>query len=575
MIQKNLWKKIIVVSIIVIFLGSSFAAGFTINPKRNKETLAILIDNNKLSNDTVSDSVHSLQELLDYHKQVIAEEEQYAQLIEEEYLLQRDSFRASHEYLSDHPSIAYADYASDGIVENHVPKLRPLPTGNILYVGGNGSGNYSKIQDAINDASDGDTVFVYNDSSPYYENIVVNKSIFLFGENKNSTVIDGMANGKEVVKINTDYVHVGGFTIRNCWCGILIFYSSNNILSDNIVTNNVGVGIVPFGTHNTISDNTIINNSGNGIWIYTYSDNNVSGNTIANNAYGIRLIQCDHNTIISNTIIQNRYSGITLFRCNFSEILNNICCSNRIDGIGLDYYNLANTIENNTCLNNMKGIAIRDFSFLNQLRNNTCDENLQGILLNNASFNIITDNMCSYNSIAIYLYNSRLNFLSKNHCNHSDYDGIVLEHSGFNIIKNNDAGPYNYIGIVIQTSTFNWLLHNDVYQNVGYGIVLLKTIGNHLHFNNFNNVYNKAQKDLLGLLCFDNARGNYWTGGAAPHKLVLGWVRVCPWLRNPVEDSRNLDDIVMNDMSTLQEFRALSSSLIKRELSYPIKSWIN
>ncbi len=44
--------------------------------------------------------------------------------------------------------------------------------GNIFYVGGSGFGNYTKIQDAIDNSSNGDTIFVYDDSSPYYENIV-------------------------------------------------------------------------------------------------------------------------------------------------------------------------------------------------------------------------------------------------------------------------------------------------------------------------------------------------------------------------------------------------------------------
>ena len=35
----------------------------------------------------------------------------------------------------------------------------------ILYVGGGGSGNYTRIQDAINDSITGGTVYVYNDSS--------------------------------------------------------------------------------------------------------------------------------------------------------------------------------------------------------------------------------------------------------------------------------------------------------------------------------------------------------------------------------------------------------------------------
>ena len=34
--------------------------------------------------------------------------------------------------------------------------------GNILYVGGIGDGNYTNIQDAINVALDGDTIFVYS-----------------------------------------------------------------------------------------------------------------------------------------------------------------------------------------------------------------------------------------------------------------------------------------------------------------------------------------------------------------------------------------------------------------------------
>jgi len=34
--------------------------------------------------------------------------------------------------------------------------------GNTLYVGGSGPNNYTKIQDAIDNASNGDTVFVYS-----------------------------------------------------------------------------------------------------------------------------------------------------------------------------------------------------------------------------------------------------------------------------------------------------------------------------------------------------------------------------------------------------------------------------
>ena len=48
---------------------------------------------------------------------------------------------------------------------------------NTLYVGGDGPGNYTSIQDAIDNATDGDTVFVYK--GLYFEHIVVDKSISL------------------------------------------------------------------------------------------------------------------------------------------------------------------------------------------------------------------------------------------------------------------------------------------------------------------------------------------------------------------------------------------------------------
>ena len=43
-------------------------------------------------------------------------------------------------------------------------KSLPSSRGNWLYVGGSGPGNYTRIQDAIDNASDGDTVFVYSGS---------------------------------------------------------------------------------------------------------------------------------------------------------------------------------------------------------------------------------------------------------------------------------------------------------------------------------------------------------------------------------------------------------------------------
>jgi alkylation response protein AidB-like acyl-CoA dehydrogenase len=89
--------------------------------------------------------------------------------------------------------------------------------GNTLYVGGNGAGNYSKIQDAIDNATDGETVFVFNDSSPYYERVTVRKSIRLIGENQRTTVIEYRNTYFPIsitVSLTADDVTFSGFTVR-------------------------------------------------------------------------------------------------------------------------------------------------------------------------------------------------------------------------------------------------------------------------------------------------------------------------------------------------------------------------
>mgnify|MGYP001636576991 CR=1 FL=1 len=63
--------------------------------------------------------------------------------------------------------------ASVASASHNEPSLnsQQLVRGNTLYVGGAGPGNYTTIQDAIDDASDGDTIVVY--PGIYYEHQVL------------------------------------------------------------------------------------------------------------------------------------------------------------------------------------------------------------------------------------------------------------------------------------------------------------------------------------------------------------------------------------------------------------------
>lgn len=252
--------------------------------------------------------------------------------------------------------------------------ISTLNDGNTLYVGGSGPGNYTKIQDAIDNASDGDTVFVYDDSSPYYENLDVNKIISLIGENRDTTIIDGSENG-DVINIYADRVDISGFTIQNSgsnWndAGIEMHSFYNTISGNNIMNNHDGIWLSR-STH-IISRNIIDSNADVGIFLDYSSDNVITGNTILNNGDGIRFFGSSDNSNISGNIISsNTDNGINFFYYSNNNIISsNTIISNNGNGINLDESSNNTLTGNNISLNNDYGILLSDSSSNNFIFHN-------------------------------------------------------------------------------------------------------------------------------------------------------------------------------------------------------------
>ncbi len=260
----------------------------------------------------------------------------------------------------------------------------PISDGKTLYVGGSGEGNYTSIQDAIDDASNGDTVFVYAYSSPYYENVDIKKSINLIGEDRDTTVIDGGGNGN-VVRVTADRVNISAFTIRY-GSEIKIRLNCNSI-GDNTVLNNGG------GIHiDYSSSKTVISSNIHGITLSGSSNNNISGNTITDNEGGLCLYKSSNNTIRGNNITNNYVVGIFLWDSSDNNITGNNICSNNYDGIDLQFSSNSNNITGNTITNNEVGLYL-EFSSNNTITSNTITNNEHGINLGSSSnYNIIYHN---------------------------------------------------------------------------------------------------------------------------------------------------------------------------------------
>jgi parallel beta-helix repeat protein len=245
---------------------------------------------------------------------------------------------------------------------------KPLSTsrGNWLYVGGSGPGNYSKIQDAIDNASTGDTIFVYHGT--YYETVVIDKIVDLIGEEKNITIIDG--GGKhDVICIHNDNdgVTVSGFTIQN----------SGNFTDGNYID----CGIDVLSNNNTIKNNIISNNPLNGIRIGLAKGNSIIRNIIINNPNnGVYVDFSDNNSIVNNFISNNTYAGITIDEGKENNILNNTV-SHNFNGITISLWTsgIDNVISINNIINNSYGILIKkskNYLYQNNFINTT-DSNAQ------------------------------------------------------------------------------------------------------------------------------------------------------------------------------------------------------
>ena len=148
-------------------------------------------------------------------------------------------------------------FVGTGIIPStaqNIVKPSLLLNGKILYVGGSGPGNYSKIQDAVDNASNGDTVYVFDDSSPYIENIIINKSINLTGENSYSTIIENSYRSG-LIKIISDNVTISGFTLQNFLKWGVYCSGKNFVISHNRIIDDEGMGIVSRASNVKIFNN--------------------------------------------------------------------------------------------------------------------------------------------------------------------------------------------------------------------------------------------------------------------------------------------------------------------------------
>ena len=374
-----------------------------------------------------------------------------------------------------------------------------ISNGNTLYVGGSGPNNYTKIQDAVDNASDGDTVFIYDDSSPYYEGIVIKKSISLVGENKDTTSIIGkdpyalitiLVESENVNITNLTIKHIGegwdigacielesqDLTISNC-----ILYGSGVCIDDdegglghNVIANNTFragvVGIFIESEYNTFENNEFFDCGLSGIDIRS-SNNSVSFNKFSDSDLWIGVASIAHN----NNILGNIFTG---HFCWISSPFNS-CIENTFYDGGFLIESDSNVILNNTLngkpiryMDEKTDIIINSGDYGQILMTSCANITITRLNLSNSYPSPIQLLNCEKCNIVdnkfisdIWISSTNHTLISRNNISKETNVGVIIdEYSNYNIISENNIKNCGYMGISCDGS-YNKILNNTVVDN--------------------------------------------------------------------------------------------------------------
>ena len=339
--------------------------------------------------------------------------------------------------------------------------------------------NYSTIQDAINHANAGGTVYVRK--GVYKECITVDKPLTLICED-GATIIGGWQQGGTVVLVNHDNITISGFAIQSMANGT----HGNSIR-----------GVHLLNVQGCTVSNCSFSKGGTAIWLY-----GSSGNTIENNFVDGR------EQYIGNCLVYT-YTGLSIQHSSDNLIRNNTL--NAITEAGIEVTDShGNVIDDNYLKCQWKGINIVG-SNNSIIKNNNITGGRFGLQQNTASNNTIENNTFIDTYTAIQANDgSCYNFISQNTFTASKYCGIEL-HQNVNhnrVIGNNIENGAN--GIEIKNSTDNTLVYNNITGTNLIGVIIVDASNNLIQKNNFAENGVQVSSSASSNKWDADGKGNYW-----------------------------------------------------------------
>jgi hypothetical protein len=296
---------------------------------------------------------------------------------------------------------------------------------------------YPTIQDAINNASVGDVVFVR--SGTYDQNISISKSITLIGQNSQNTKLTMpqfytapvlFTPPSYAININANDVDISNFTVENSNIGGVGINSNGNgnqISGMNLDSEQIGISLS--GSNQYISENLIANTL-TGIQS-SGSYNQIIGNTISSFSGQISL-SGSYNLFAGNQILDNGWTEVVLVE-DYSVLYNNIF--NKGD-IHLENSNW-NIIYNNTLSGGFLGVGQVGVASSNVIARNIIEGTSAdgGIIMFSGSNNEFYGNLVANNKVGLALGVTGIGANENYENNNAFFYNMFINNSGGNAVN--------------------------------------------------------------------------------------------------------------------------------------------
>ncbi|UCE38367.1 MAG: right-handed parallel beta-helix repeat-containing protein [Thermoplasmata archaeon] len=377
---------------------------------------------------------------------------------------------------------------------------------------------YNTIQEGIDDADELDILEIAG--GIFHENVKINKSVILIGEDANRTIVIGGFN------VTSNKVYLLDIGIHNS-SNAIISNNANEICLSEIEIHDCTYGLWLNNSTDIVADNFIVQDSTYGIYTDFCSGITISNFKVSNGAYGIYLN--DSSTTLSNLKISNSIYGVYLDSSEGSSILSSIILnctygtyinsssttmsdlniSKSIYGINLVSSD-ESSISSCTILNSIYGAYINNSS--TSILNLNIQNTNYGIQLDSCNFDILSNIIVTNSTNAIYFDNSSLNTISNLNIQNST-SGIHIETSNIDtiskIIVTNSTN-----GIYIDNSSLTTISNLNI-QNSSRGIYIdssnINTISKVMVTNGTNGAYinNSSINTISGLDIHNSNYGIY------------------------------------------------------------------